>query len=57
MLLPKDSRRCEASVVAEPWDAVEAVERHLVNSARDPRAGFGAASGVGDDARMLGVPP
>jgi hypothetical protein len=52
MSLPRDSRKWEASVVAEPWDMVEPVERQRDMPAA-PRAGLGRESGAGEPLRGM----
>lgn len=54
MSLPRDSLMLLASVVAEPWEIEEAVERQRDSSGRAWRAGVGDVLGEGDSQRSLG---
>jgi hypothetical protein len=55
MSLPSDSRMWLASVVADPCDADDAVDRHRSMLFREPIAGIGGLSGEGDSHRKVGV--
>jgi len=54
MSLPRDSRMWLASVVADPCEADEAVDRQRSIVLRLPRAGNGELSGVGDSHLSVG---
>lgn len=54
MSLPSDSRTWLASVVADPWDADDAVDRQRSMAFRGPMAGVGELSGEGDSHLKVG---
>jgi hypothetical protein len=53
-LLPSDSRRSDASVVADPCEIEDVLDNDRASSVGAPIASFGTVSGEGDSRRRLG---